>query len=764
MAFQNKIRKSSNSVCGLVFHHKSDDNEPISHDETIPVPLKNVQIDAKIVDFISEIKVTQSYVNVEPNPIEATYMFPIEEEAAVISFEAEVEDREIITEIREKQEARHDYDKAIDSSKTALLLEETTPDLFQIKLGHLKTNKEARITITYVCELPVEDGKIKLTVPTTIAPRYVPSSDDSEAAKQIASISYSSSAPATLSFSFTGLAQYEVKSIKSPSHQFTITIDKFVHKNGHFTYSGELSNKASDLDRDIILYIESHKPDQQNKATIFLEKPDDERSHNGIVGMLSLVPYFELDDHLTEMIFLVDRSGSMRGCNMNQVKKALELFLHSLPSNCYFNIWSFGSRYDALFVNGSREYSDSSLRDALEHVRQMSANYGETDIHSPLKYIFDQAKPSPYHMRQVFVLTDGRVSNVPTIISLVKENKTQGRVFSLGIGSSTSRHLVKGIARAGNGSSVFANENEDLRVKVMNQLKDALQPAISNITIKWGDELSDLDATFSDRKGIKNDSFVHTKSQIIQGSEVDKNTSKLNWMTKQVPSNIQPIFDGTRLLAYHFYSPDDVIPTKINIKADSPKGQLSIDVSVDEGNVLQENKIIRKLAARKKIQELEESNNFDLLVETLNDNFDVIDEKEEIKKTIVELGIENNLTSQFTSFVGIDQTTGDTIGDKLMYTRRIDNQVPSGFGGTIFYSGIIRRSRDSSGNSRNKNENESNKVEQLSTSERRYRRMRDLNNVASQKCRNRRKRTSLQSRTSGSQRFSRPHSSSGKKN
>ena len=37
----------------------------------------------------------QTYVNVEANPIEAVYMFPIEEDAAVISFEAEVNNRKI---------------------------------------------------------------------------------------------------------------------------------------------------------------------------------------------------------------------------------------------------------------------------------------------------------------------------------------------------------------------------------------------------------------------------------------------------------------------------------------------------------------------------------------------------------------------------------------------------------------------------------------------------------------------------------------------
>ena len=145
MPFQNKIGSSSNCVCGLVF--QLNKNQLSSAEDCIPVPLKSVHIDAKVVDFVSEIKVTQTYVNLESNPIEAIYVFPVEEEAAVISFEAEVDNRKILTQIKEKQEARNDYDEAMQSKKATVLLEEIQPDIFQIKVGYLKPNEKAKITI-----------------------------------------------------------------------------------------------------------------------------------------------------------------------------------------------------------------------------------------------------------------------------------------------------------------------------------------------------------------------------------------------------------------------------------------------------------------------------------------------------------------------------------------------------------------------------------------------------------------------------------------
>jgi uncharacterized protein YegL len=51
-----------------------------------------------------------------------------------------------------------------------------------------------------------------------------------------------------------------------------------------------------------------------------------------------------------EYVFLLDRSGSMSGMRINKAKEALGLFLKSLPQDCYFQVYSFGSSYQKLFL------------------------------------------------------------------------------------------------------------------------------------------------------------------------------------------------------------------------------------------------------------------------------------------------------------------------------------------------------------------------------------------------------------------------------
>ena len=186
--------------------------------------------------------------------------------------------------------------------KTAVLLEETTPDVFRIKLGQLKPGEGAKITLVYISELPVEEQAIRLTVPTTIAPRYVPPTDDSEAAKVIGAIKYSLDSPSPLTFNLEVLSHSKITSVKSPSHTLETDLSTAVNEQGQFWAKSKLSGQTTDLNKDLVVLIESSDP---HKPTVFLEKSEDPL----IAGMVSLVPSFKLKDQKTEMIFLVDRSG-----------------------------------------------------------------------------------------------------------------------------------------------------------------------------------------------------------------------------------------------------------------------------------------------------------------------------------------------------------------------------------------------------------------------------------------------------------------------
>ena len=142
-----------------------------------PVPLAGVSVDAEITAFCARVVVTQRYVNRESTPIEATYLFPLDEGAAVCGFEAVIDGTLVVGEVKERDEAFRQYDEAIERGDGAFLLDEERPDVFQASIGNLPPGKEALIRLTYVTELTCSERGLRFTIPTTVSPRYAPETD-----------------------------------------------------------------------------------------------------------------------------------------------------------------------------------------------------------------------------------------------------------------------------------------------------------------------------------------------------------------------------------------------------------------------------------------------------------------------------------------------------------------------------------------------------------------------------------------------------------
>jgi hypothetical protein len=164
------------------------------------------------------------------------------------------------------------------------------------------------------------------------------------------------------------------------------------------------------------------------------------------------------------------------------------------------------------------------------------------------------------------------------------------------------------------------------------------------------------------------------KKKLIE-QEVSTDNKNLK-LFGQVPSKLPPIFDGTRLLAYYIYDNETATPKTIKVTAESPDGPLTAEINILDSNILEAGDFVHKLAGRKKIQELQETtSSADPCA------YDDDEMNDDIKKAIIQIGLENSLASKYTSFVGIDRKSGKTLEDKPMLTRDIKNQVPSGFGG-----------------------------------------------------------------------------------
>ena len=389
----------------------------------ISLPLKNVSVEARVRGFVLGLHSTLTYSNDTSDPVEVLFRFPVEKSHAVVGLTALIDGRKIKANIREKEEARAQYDDAIASGQSAALAEEKSGDIFSIALGNLPPGKEAQIQLQLVGELSIDaEGGVRFSLPSTLKPRYTPAGSTDPLAsvptgeeQQVKSGSVS----AVSWFHMTVEEAEAIAKVTSPTHSITVT-----PKVG-----GELDvylSKEKELESDLVILVKHknpHAPKALVESGIKLDSSLNFMSSSAV--MFNFFPSFADTRAACEFVFLVDRSGSMSGTYMRSARETLILFLKSLPEESYFNILGFGSSYEKLFPN-SVPYNEQHLEKAIKHAQGMAANLGGTELLPPLKHILGQSCHSGYS-RQLFVLTDGSVSNTNACIKHMRLNVNNAR-------------------------------------------------------------------------------------------------------------------------------------------------------------------------------------------------------------------------------------------------------------------------------------------------------------------------------------------------
>lgn len=586
-----------------------------------PIPLEGVRITGTVEDCVARVVVAQRYLNREPQPIEAVYVFPLDERAAVCGFEAVVGDRHVVAEVKERDEAFDEYDDALDAGHAAYLLDEERADIFTASLGNVAPGQEVLIQITYVTELDASSDVVRFVLPTTVAPRYAPAEDRVGVGRSPAEAVNPPVAwrvPYGLEIELDLAMPTRIRSVESPSHPVTLEVDG---AHAHV----RLGERSAALDRDFVLAVKLATP--LDTPWLRLQRDDAGRT----AAMLVFTPTFAAAARCnSEVVFLVDRSGSMNGASIDEARAALQLCLGCLQPGMRFNVVGFGSRCETLFP-ASRAYDDASLGEATRHVEQMRADLGGTEILPALEAVFAMERV-PGLPRQLVVLTDGEVSNSDAVIALVRRHSDDTRVFAFGIGAGASRHLVRGIARAGEGAAEFVAPGERIDDKVSRHFRKLLAPAVSGVELDWG--------TLS---------------------------------VRQAPHLVPPVYDGERLIVYGLI--DGGTACDVVLRGRGTSGWFRLAVRVDPAQAAP-GRLVGTLAARALIRDLEEG------MSPLHDRHGSLQERrhgDSVKDRIVRLALEFGLASRETSFVAVDRRAAPLEGDARL--RRVPVALTRGWGG-----------------------------------------------------------------------------------
>ncbi|KAJ9293738.1 hypothetical protein DTO271G3_7620 [Paecilomyces variotii] len=706
---------SGHSLCGCAY---------LSSRGLEYLPQVDLNVHSTILSSTSRTTLTQTFIN--PSKHEAienvSYMFPLYDGVSVVAFSCHVGDRVLHGLVKERQQASAEYNQAVELGQTAGLLEQMTDasDVFRTKLGNIPADSKVVVAITYVGELR-QDGQtngVRFAIPSVIAPRYGNVGDDQGAP----------------SSTWSGLVQRGglaitvdvimekgsvIRGLQSTSHPLAISLGR-TSRSPESVFephqaSATLSLRKGQvlLERDFVMVVNAEGQDQ---PVAFLETHPSIPNQRAL--MTSLVPKFGLPDNTPEIVFVIDRSGSMAS-NIPTLQSALRVFLKSLPVGVMFNICSFGSSYSFMW-HRSKDLDAACLDAALNYVNTIESNMGGTEMYqavdATLKNRFKDKE------LEVLLLTDGDIWEQNKLFSLINEASKENtvRFFPLGMGSGASSSLVEGIARAGNGFSQFVLENEELDKKVIRMLKGALTPHIKDFSLEVeyaavdnDDDFEMVDAantipmvdstesTNGHSKGEKSKEKPTEPISLFDNSyqepELKMGNGKLPLTDRskdlptipvpnvlQAPGKIPSLFPFIRSNIYIIFSPETAgkTPKDLVFRGTSKYGPLSLRIPIQDTGI---GEMVHQLAAKRAVLELEEGRGWLLNAKTADGNLvrDVCDSKWEniVARECVRLGTKFQIAGRWCSFVALQNDNSMNTPDLQCHISSTGSaNAPTAFG------------------------------------------------------------------------------------
>jgi Ca-activated chloride channel family protein len=601
--------------------------------ERRPLPLEGVRVTAEISGAASRVVMAQRYRNAEAVPVEAVYVFPLPEGAALCGLVIETGGRRINGRVLEREEAFAAYDDALAAGHGAALLDEERPNVFTASVGNLLPGQELTVELTWVETLAREGEAIRFALPTVVAPRYVPN-EDARGVSPTPGERVSPPVKLGVPYGFSFAAEVElpggVAGVESPTHPIRVLL-----ADGKARV--ELAQGAAAMDRDLVLLL---TPVAAAKPCGRLERQVD----GSVVAAVSFVPLLKSSGGPREVVFLVDRSGSMNGDSIEAVRRALQLCLRSLEEGDAFDIVGFGSTFQTLF-GAPRPYAQASLEEASAHVERLQADLGGTEILPALRAVLERPSASGLR-REVVLLTDGEVSNDDAVVALAREHAATTRVFAFGIGHAASEHLVRAVARASGGAAEMILPGRALEATVVRQFGRLRAAALEDVRVAWSG----------------------AKAQL------------------QAPATVAQLFDGEPLAVYAWL---DGAPAAALLSATSAGKAVSWEVELDPARVA-DGSLLGTLAARAAIRDLEEGTAEGRRGSNQRDRADT-----RVREAIVRLAVRYGLASRETSFVAVEEREAGE-DRPVAELRRIPVALAHGWGGVeatrheAYLAGIVQ--------------------------------------------------------------------------
>lgn len=586
-----------------------------------PATELSTDVDMQISGMVARVTLSQHFRNEGENFLEAIYVFPLPEDAAVDTLRMRIAERIIEGEIQEKEEARATYEAAVEAGQQTSLVEQNRPNLFTTNIANIPPGEEITVEISYLQTLHYdandEVGSFRLRFPLAITPRYIPGqpldasrlaegeavdrqlesdgtgwAHNTDAVPDASQITppYHDGEPHPVSIHANLNTGFPIASLESLHHPIV------QQELGQHLYSIDLATGDMPATRDFVL---RWSPDVGSVPEAALFK---EQWQGDDYALVMLMPPQLQNVGQTpprEMIFILDTSGSMGGTSIVQAKASLNLALNRLEPRDRFNIIEFDSETTQLYPE-PKMASQGNINAARLWVDRLEADNG-TEMAEPLERSMRGRAPRDY-LRQIVFITDGSVGNEAQLFQQIERNIGTARLFTVGIGSAPNSYFMRKAAEFGRGTFTYIGDISNVQDEMVRLFEKLENPVLTGLEV-----------------------------QLPQGSDA-------------FPATIPDLYAGEPVLM-HVRLPDNVrdnAQDSISLVGSHDNQNWTRNLSLDGGG---SEAGISQLWARAKIESFYDRGMRD---------YDYSYEKQ--RQDITEVALHHHLVSEYTSLVAVDKT------------------------------------------------------------------------------------------------------------
>jgi Ca-activated chloride channel family protein len=455
----------------------------------IQAPLLATDVNISVSGPIARVRLRQTFLNPSKHWLEGRYVFPLPQQSAVHRMTMRGRDMEIVAEIKEKDVARTLYRQAQQSGRRAALIEQHRPNIFTTSVANLAPAGTIDVEISYLQRVRYDQGHFRLRFPLVVAPRYtphtplqmvdapagtVPSPSGTDPILPKSPVIHPDAGqlnPVKLVVHLD--AGVPLAGLTSPHHQ--IVASDWHGGKSEIT----LAKGVVPADRDFEL-VWTPEPTAQPTVALFHEKMDDE---NFILAMvLPPAPDKAPPPLPRDVIFVLDKSGSMSGSSIRQAKKALVFALERLTPRDRFNIMRFANQTDSLF-DGVRNATTAARQLAAQFVAATRAQ-GGTNMRPALLAAL-AGMPTDGRLRQIVFLTDAAISNEAALFDEIASRIGQNRLFTVGIGSAPNSYFMQRAAELGRGSFTYIGNTQEVGETMRALFRKIERPMATGLAARW---------------------------------------------------------------------------------------------------------------------------------------------------------------------------------------------------------------------------------------------------------------------------------------